>query len=233
MVEQGGARRVEKTTRALTPTEWMRERFKGILYVGAAFFVRRGLHPNTMTLLGLAGNIAGAIFLAFGWMTTGGLIILLSGPVDALDGSMARILKQPTRFGAFVDSVTDRWSETLIFMGLLYYYLQRNEVWACLLVFAATVGSVMVSYTKARAEGTGFDCNVGILTRMERYLVLAPLLIFRQPLWAVAVIAVLANFTALQRAAYVRAQALRQLKEARSTLGGEGLAPTFMEEKHL
>jgi CDP-diacylglycerol--glycerol-3-phosphate 3-phosphatidyltransferase len=119
-------------------------------------------------------------------------------------------LGQPTKFGAFVDSVTDRWSEMLIFFGLLYYYLQQGNLLFCLLIFLATMGSVMVSYTKARAEALGFDCNVGVLTRLERYLVMAPALVLNAPWAAVAVIAVLANVTALQRTAYVRQQARKQ-----------------------
>jgi len=189
------------------------------------------LHPNTMTMLGLLGNAVGALFLAFGYMTVGGLFILLSGPFDGLDGAMARRLGQPTKFGAFVDSVTDRWSEMLILFGLLFYYLGHPEVyiWPCgvavvrdtvgicgslqgyflpsLLVFAATMGSVMVSYTKARAEALGFDCNVGVLTRMERYLIIAPALVLNWPEVALWLVAIFANVTALQRAWHVRAQA--------------------------
>jgi CDP-diacylglycerol--glycerol-3-phosphate 3-phosphatidyltransferase len=193
-----------------TPTEWMRRAFKNVLEPGAAVLVRWGLKPNTMTIIGLVGNAVGAYFLARGQMSLGGLLILLMGPFDALDGAMARVLGQPTKFGAFVDSVTDRWSEMLIFLGLLYYYLQQQNVLACVLVFAATMGSVMVSYTKSRAETLGFDCNVGILTRMERYLVMGPALLLNWPMVALWVIAVLANITALQRALYVRQQARRK-----------------------
>lgn len=193
-----------------TPTGWMRRRFKGVLDTLAAALIRAGLTPNAMTLLGLALSLIGAGLLSQGLMTIGGLLILLAGPFDALDGSMARLLGQPTQFGAFVDSVTDRWSEMLIFLGLLYYYLQRGDSLASILVFAATMGSVMVSYTKARAEALGFDCNVGVLTRMERYLVMAPALVLNLPLVALWIIAVLANVTALQRAMYVRQQARRR-----------------------
>ena len=193
-----------------TPTDWARRIFRGVLEPTAAALVRLGLHPNAMTLAGLAGNAAGALALAYGQMTLGGVLILLAGPLDALDGTMARQLGQPTRFGGFVDSITDRWSEMLIFLGLLYWYLQRGDTLACVLVFAATMGSVMVSYTKARAEALGFDCNVGLLTRMERYLVLAPALLFNQPWVALWLMAVLANVTALQRAWHVRGQALRR-----------------------
>jgi CDP-diacylglycerol--glycerol-3-phosphate 3-phosphatidyltransferase len=191
-------------------TDWARRNFKGILDPIAAYLIRLGLKPNTMTLAGLGINIAGAILLSQGRMTAGGLLVLLAGPFDGLDGTMARQLGQPSKFGAFVDSVTDRWSEMFIFLGLLYYYLRLDgpqTVVACVLVFAATMGSVMVSYTKARAEALGFDCNVGVLTRMERFLVLAPLLIIGQPYVALWIIAALANVTALQRALYVRRQA--------------------------
>lgn len=199
-----------------SPTDWARRNFKGILDPIAAFLIRLGLKPNTMTLAGLGINITGAVLLSQGWMTAGGLLVLLAGPFDGLDGTMARQLGQPSKFGAFVDSVTDRWSEMFIFLGLLYYYLRLDSptsAIACILIFVATMGSVMVSYTKARAEALGFDCNVGVLTRMERFLVLAPLLIVGQPYLALWIIAVLANVTALQRALYVRQQARAQRKD--------------------
>ena len=194
----------------LTFTDWMRVRLKGIIEPAADVFIRLGVHPNTMTLIGLSGNIVGALFLAFGYMRVGGLFILVSGPFDGLDGTMARRLNQPSKFGAFVDSVTDRWSEMFILMGLLFSYLQEGQVLACMLVFAATMGSVMVSYTKARAEALGFDCNVGVLTRMERYLVMAPALLLNVPIVGLWVIAVLANVTAIQRTVYVRKQAFQK-----------------------
>lgn len=195
------------TPKRLSPTDWARKNFKGLLDPIGQYLIKLGLHPNSMTLLGLAGNMVGAVFLALGHMTIGGVFILLSGPFDALDGTMARLLGQTTKFGAFVDSVTDRWSEMFIFLGLLIYYVQRGEVLLCVLVFLATMGSVMVSYTKARAETLGFNCNVGVLTRLERYLVLAPALLFNLPWIGVIIIALLANITALQRAFYVRGQA--------------------------
>jgi len=200
----------ETVKKRVTPTDWMRQRFKGSLDAVAGGLIKLGLTPNLMTGLGFAITGLGAYFLSQGQMVLGGLLILIAGPFDALDGSMARLLGQPTKFGAFVDSVTDRWSEMLIFLGLLYFYLQGNDPSAalvCILIFVATMGSVMVSYTKARAEALGFDCNVGLLTRMERYLVLAPGLLLNLPVVALWIIAVLANVTALQRALYVRSQA--------------------------
>ncbi len=191
----------------MTLTDLMRVRFKGVLDPVGAFFNRLGLMPNTMTILGLVGNVVGAYFLARGDFTIGGIIILIMGPVDALDGTMARLRGMAGEFGAFVDSVTDRYSELVIFAGLLYYYISQGNELATLLVYAAAAGSVLVSYNRARAQSIGYETKVGILTRLERYLVLAPALIFNQPIIGLWIIAVLANVTALQRILDVRHQA--------------------------
>ena len=187
-------------------TDHLRGVFKGILDPIGAFLNRLGLYPNTMTILGLIGNTIGAIYLAMGHMTIGGILILLMGPVDALDGTMARLRGMTGEFGAFVDSVTDRYSELVIFGGLIYYYVSRQDAMATILVFAAAAGSVLVSYIRARASSLGVETKVGLLTRMERYLVLVPALVFNRPLWGLWVIAILANFTALQRIYDVRRQ---------------------------
>lgn len=191
----------------MTLTDLMRVRFKGVLDPVGAFFNRLGLMPNTMTILGLVGNVVGAYFLARGDFTIGGIIILIMGPVDALDGTMARLRGMAGEFGAFVDSVTDRYSELVIFAGLLYYYISQGNELATLLVYAAAAGSVLVSYNRARAQSIGYETKVGILTRLERYLVLAPALIFNQPIIGLWIIAILANVTALQRILDVRHQA--------------------------
>jgi len=190
----------------ITFTDQMRLRFRGVLDPIGAFLNRIGLMPNTMTILGLVGNTVGAIFLAQGKMTIGGLIILAMGPVDALDGTMARLRGEPSEFGAFVDSVTDRYSELVIFGGLLIYYFQQGDWTAALVTYVAAGGSVLVSYVRARASSLGFDTKVGILTRMERYLVLAPTLVLDIPLVGLWIIAILANITALQRIWDIRRQ---------------------------
>ena len=188
-------------------TDWLRLRMKWLTEPLGAFIGRLGIHPNFITVGGLAGNVVGAAFLAFGQITIGGVIILLMGPVDALDGATARARGEKSPFGAFADSVTDRYSEAVIYLGLLIYYLgQPDSFTPVLLIFLAFVGSVMVSYAKARAEALNFDSNVGWLTRVERYLILAPALIFNIPLAALWLIAILANITALQRIVHVRRQ---------------------------
>ena len=185
----------------------MRARFKGILDPIGSFLNRLGLMPNTVTILGLAGNAVGAYLLSQGKMTAGGLVILAMGPVDALDGTMARLRGEPSDFGAFVDSVTDRYSELLIFGGLLWFYLQKGDWLTSLVVFIAAAGSVLVSYIRARGQSLSMDTKVGILTRLERYLVLSPALIFNIAYIGVWIIAILANITALQRILDVRRQA--------------------------
>lgn len=192
----------------------MRAIFKGILDPIGAFLNRSGLTPNTITLLGLAGTTIGALQIAFGQLTSGGFILLAAVLVDALDGTMARLRGESSDFGAFVDSVSDRYAELITFGGLLYYFVTQGNEIGIMVTFAATAGSVLVSYVKARAEGLQFSAKVGLLTRVERYLVLIPLLVFRQPLAAVAIIAVLGNITAFQRVIHVRIQVHARLNQA-------------------
>jgi CDP-diacylglycerol---glycerol-3-phosphate 3-phosphatidyltransferase len=195
------------TKRAKTLTEYLRIWFKGILDPLATFFNRLGIAPNTMTILGLLMNVGAAYLLSQGQMFWGGLLVLIGGPFDALDGTMARLRGEASDFGAFVDSVTDRYSELFILGGLSFYYTQQGDWLTVMACYVAAAGSVMVSYTKARADSLHFDANIGILTRVERYLVLAPLLLFNLPIIAIWVVAVLANVTALQRIWKVRRQA--------------------------
>jgi CDP-diacylglycerol--glycerol-3-phosphate 3-phosphatidyltransferase len=120
---------------------------------------------------------------------------------------MARLRNEPTRFGGFVDSVTDRYSELFVFAGLLYHFAKIQNTLAIMLVFFAAAGSIMVSYNRARAEALNYDAKVGIMTRLERLIILIPCLIFNIPLVALWVLAILANFTAIQRIWSVRKQA--------------------------
>ena len=190
-----------------TFTDRMRNRFKVLLDTIATFLNNLGLMPNTITIFGLVGNTIGAVFLSQGYITIGGIIILAIGPVDALDGTMARLRGMEGKFGGFVDSVTDRYSELVIYGGLLYYYVNQGNVLASMLVFLATAGSVLVSYIRSRGQSLGWDTKIGILTRMERYLVLAPTLIFNIPIVGLWIIAIFANVTAVQRIIDIRRQA--------------------------
>jgi CDP-diacylglycerol--glycerol-3-phosphate 3-phosphatidyltransferase len=127
---------------------------------------------------------------------------------------MARLRGEAGDFGAFVDSVTDRYSELVIFLGLMIAYIQRGDLLAVGLIYLAAAGSVLVSYIRSRAQALGYDTKVGILTRMERYLVLCPALLFSWipgidiTMIGVGLIAVFANITAVQRIVDIRRKAL-------------------------
>ena len=185
----------------------MRAIVKGVLDPIGAFFNRLGIMPNTMTLVGLLGHTIAAFFLFQGKMLVGGLIILAMAPIDALDGTMARLRGEPSSFGAFVDSVSDRYSELVIFLALMIFYAQQGEWLNCIVVYTAAAGSVLVSYIRSRAESLGYEANVGILTRLERYVVLVPTLILNVPMVGLWIVAVMANLTAIQRILHVRRQA--------------------------
>ena len=187
-----------------TFTDRLRVIFKDVLGPIAVFLNKLGIHPNTITIAGMTGTAVGALFVAQGDLMIGGLLIMLMGPIDAMDGAVARVRGEPEDFGAFVDSVSDRYSELFIFAGLLWYYQQQADWTAGLLVFAAAAGSILVSYVRARAQSLGFEAKVGFLTRVERYFIIGPALLFQVPIWGVAIVAVGANFTALQRIFHVR-----------------------------
>ena len=185
--------------------------FKWVTDPLGVFFNKMGIRPNTMTILGVIGTTLGAYMIARGNMLWGGLFILISVPFDALDGTMARLRGEANEWGAFVDSVADRYSELITYAGLLYFYLFTSpDNLASILVFISAAGSVLVSYIKARAESLGLYAKGGLLTRVERYIVLAPALVFNQPLIALWVLAILTNVTAIQRIYIVRKDAYRK-----------------------
>ena len=211
---------MEKTTSGMsskrTFTDYLRLWFKWVLDPLGGFFNRLGVTPNMMTMFGLLGNAVGAYFLARGNMLMGGILVLVMTPIDALDGTMARLRGEASDFGAFVDSVSDRYAELIIYGGLLYHFLAQGDPLGGMLVFGAAAGSVLVSYVKARAEGLGYEAKVGLLTRAERYIVLAPSLVFNQLYIGLGIIAVFANFTALQRIWYVRRHAHEKMRAGKT-----------------
>jgi CDP-diacylglycerol--glycerol-3-phosphate 3-phosphatidyltransferase len=190
-----------------TFTDFLRRLFKGILDGIAAFLNKLGVKPNMVTAAGLVGNLIAALLIAYGKLTWGGLVAMLVGPLDALDGTMARMRNESGRYGAFVDSVTDRYSEIALYGGLLVYFNKTGTWQDALLVFFAAVGSIMVSYTRARAEALNYSAKIGLLTRAERYIVLIPGIIFGFTHISLWILAVLTHVTALQRFWYVRKQA--------------------------
>ncbi len=120
---------------------------------------------------------------------------------------MARQKGGNGKFGAFFDSVIDRYSELFLYGGLMVYYASHGDVTGSLLVYFAMMGSIMVSYTRARAESLGFSAKIGLLSRVERYIILVPSLIFRWLYIGLGILAVFTNFTAIQRILSVNKQA--------------------------
>lgn len=190
-----------------TFSDLLRVRFKGVLDPIGAFLNKIGLTPNAMTLMGLAGHIGAAYLLARGEMLWGGVVVMVMGPFDALDGTMARLRGKTSRFGGFLDSVVDRYAELFLLGGLLIYYSNQQLWLPVVLVYAAAAGSVMVSYTRSRGETADFKVTAGLMTRVERYIVIVLSLLFNRPIIALWILAILGNLTALQRIWLVRKQA--------------------------
>ncbi len=192
-----------KSGQTLTLTDLLRKRFGGILEPIARLVGRTGVSPNVVTLTGVVLNLGIAWILSQGYMRIGGLLLPLVSLFDALDGTLARLTGKRSRFGAFLDSTMDRFSEAIVYLGLLVFYTRSGAGREILLINITIVGSLMVSYARARAEGLGLDCKVGLLTRLERVIVLTVALILDQVPTALWVLAILTNFTAFQRMYHV------------------------------
>lgn len=161
-----------------------------------------GVTPNMISVAGFAGNVAAGALAAGGFFRAAGVLMLIFSALDLLDGALARKTGTVTKFGAVFDSVLDRLSEAAVLAGLLYHYTQvGGHTEEIILIYAAVVGSIMVSYTRARAEGIGLELREGLFTRAERVLLLAGALIigFGTVRWALWILAILSNATALQR----------------------------------
>jgi CDP-diacylglycerol--glycerol-3-phosphate 3-phosphatidyltransferase len=192
-----------KSGQTVTLSDLARKWGGGILEPIARLIGRTGVSPNVVTLTGASLNLGVAWILAKGHMRIGGFLIPLVALFDALDGSLARLTGRRSRFGAFLDSTMDRLSEAILYLGLLFFYTRHGAKQEILLIYATIVGSLMVSYARARAEGLGLQCKVGLLTRLERIIVLTVALILDQMSIALWVLAILTNFTALQRMYHV------------------------------
>ncbi|MCH7484999.1 MAG: CDP-alcohol phosphatidyltransferase family protein [Chloroflexi bacterium] len=170
---------------------------------------RLGVTPNMLTLAGFGGNVGAAVLAADGRFLAAGIVMLAFSALDFLDGSLARATGRATPFGSVFDATMDRLSEAAVLFGLLWFFSDRDAREEELLIFAAVVASIMVSYLRARAEVIGLKLRDGLFTRTERVLLLGGGLILHEALdenvltpvlWALALIA---GFTALQRLAMV------------------------------
>lgn len=177
-----------------------------------AWFVRAGVRPIALTYAQLVGGVACAVAYASGLVFTAGFLVLFSGTLDILDGKVARRSNESSPRGAFLDSVIDRYAEFVVWAGLMVFFASGWRVWMVLL---AMLGGMLVSYTRARAEGLGVGCEIGWLQRPERFVLLGFGSIFSSIgdhlvggdhvllTVTVTVLAVLSNITAVQRIVYV------------------------------
>jgi CDP-diacylglycerol---glycerol-3-phosphate 3-phosphatidyltransferase len=174
---------------------------------------RVGVTPNAITYSGVALQAVVAVFILQGRLMVAGLLAIAAAFSDALDGAVAKARESPSRFGAFLDSTTDRLSDGLVFIPIAWLYgvspdiPARDEPWVAAVALVALVLSYLVSYTKARAESLGYDCNVGIAERAERLIVVIAALILDQLPIALVVLATFAGITFLQRMVHVHSQA--------------------------
>ncbi|PYN50895.1 MAG: hypothetical protein DME00_03735 [Candidatus Rokuibacteriota bacterium] len=170
--------------------------------IGLALYRQFHLRPNHLTLIGLGVSLLAATAFCTGRIRTAGVLLILAGLCDFFDGSLARASGQVSAFGAFLDSVIDRYSDLVVLLAIVVLYAQVSHTRGAIVAMAGLIGSMMVSYTKARAESIGVRCTVGMMERPERMicLIAGALLDLLEPaLW---VLAVLSNLTALQRIAF-------------------------------
>lgn len=158
-----------------------------------------GVAPTALTAAGLVGNVLGAALIVENSPITGGIVVLLASALDMLDGALARATGSASRFGAMFDSVLDRFSEAVVLFGIGWYGIKVGDPEQALLAFAAVVGSLMVSYVRARAEGLNLQLRDGIFTRSERVVLTGAMLIVGYVTIGLWVLAVASLFTAFQR----------------------------------
>jgi len=207
-------------------TAWQ-ERSRGLLTPVVTGLARLGVTPTAVTLVGLALNIAAGVVAGLGQAFNAGLLLIVAGICDALDGQLARRTGRVSRFGAFLDSTIDRIDESVVLCGIAAWFLRRGGAGAdamALACAAALAGSIITSYTRARAEGLGLDCKVGLFERPERVVVTIAGLLFG-PLAltsAILIVLFLSWLTVLQRIAHVR-RVVRHLEAAGDA--GAGMPP--------
>ena len=183
-----------------TLTDQLRLRTKVIIDPVVDVLARYKLGPDFLTVLGFLTHIFFAYLLAVGEFRWAAVAILLLSPLDALDGALARKLgRKQGGFGAFLDSTLDRLAEIVLFGGFIYYYYSQADQTMLAVAYLAVTGSLMVSYARSRAEALGFQAKMGVLSRVERYVVLVIFLALQLPQVALAILAAFTYFTFFQR----------------------------------
>jgi CDP-diacylglycerol--glycerol-3-phosphate 3-phosphatidyltransferase len=180
--------------------QWVRHY---MLHVGM-WLSRIGMTANMATLIGFLLNAGVAAVIATGHPRIGGVLLLLASAFDMVDGAIARSTGSTSKFGGFFDSTHDRYSEIVVYVGLLIWLnTGSDDHLGSLLILIAASGALMISYARARAEAIGYSASVGLVARPERVILLAACLIINQPLWALWILAILTHVTAVWRIVHV------------------------------
>jgi CDP-diacylglycerol--glycerol-3-phosphate 3-phosphatidyltransferase len=185
--------------------EPLKEGFLNALNPIVEFLVKLKLNPNWFTTISLVVGVGAGVCYARGSLRVAGALLLLCGILDTIDGKVARATDRVTRFGALYDSTLDRYAEVIAFFGLAFYFVAQEKTIVSVAICVALAGSLMVSYVRARAEGLGFECKVGLMQRPERLVLMGAASLIHEWVLVVVVfvVAVLSNFTAFQRLHHV------------------------------
>ncbi len=169
----------------------------------ARLLLRAHVRPNQLTVLGLGVSMVAAHAFFEGRLRLAAALLAVAGLFDFFDGSLARLAGSESAFGAFLDSVVDRYSDLVVLLGIVLYYERADGTWGIFFTMVTLIGTIMVSYTKARAQSIGIRCEIGLMERPERMIVLIAGGVFHLLTPAVIVLALLTNLTALHRILYV------------------------------
>lgn len=180
-----------------------KDKARRIITPAVQVLARVGVTPNTLTIVGMLLNGLVGLVIAAGHPQLGGVLLIFTSLFDMFDGALAKLTGKTSKFGAFLDSTLDRYSEALVLLGLLWLSVQRGLALDVFLCYVVIVGSLLVSYTRARAEGLGLDCRVGWFGRPERIIVLCIGLILNLVTPALVILAIFTHVTALQRIVHV------------------------------
>ncbi len=182
-----------------TRRKHLHDRLERLIRPLAALLARANVSPNQVSVAGAGLNVVAAILVVQDALVSAGILYLLAGSLDLMDGALARLSQRSTPFGAFLDSTLDRLSEGIVFAAVVYYFARHGQPLEAGLVVLALLGSLLVSYTRARAEALGAECKVGVMTRAERVVLVALGLLFAWLPLAMFILAALTGITVAQR----------------------------------
>jgi CDP-diacylglycerol--glycerol-3-phosphate 3-phosphatidyltransferase len=209
-------RPVSAVGRLFMVTQKIGDTLRHVLDAIVRAFAATGINPNFLTFIGFIINCVAAYLFAYGYFRWAGATIILAGIFDMTDGRVARLANRVTPFGGFYDSVMDRYSDLSLLIGLLIYYGRINRYFYVTLVAVGMIGSVMVSYTRSRAENLIPTCKVGFMERPERVVLIIIGALFDRMAPVLWLIAVLSNITVIHRILFTRQEA-RKLAASQST----------------